>query len=88
MERQDVESRLNRALAALAGRDGYLLENNLSERCIAARLAMHLQEQFSDHKVDVEYNRQGRVLHRRERGGAGGARCHRAISVGRMGRTC
>jgi len=64
MERQDVEDRLNRALAGLAERDSYLLENNLSERCIAARLAMHLQDQFPDHKVDVEYNRAGEIAKR------------------------
>ena len=29
MERQDVEERLNKALAALAKRDGYLLERDL-----------------------------------------------------------
>src|SRR4051812_22600469 len=61
MEREDVENRLDRALARFTEREAYLLENNLSERCIASRLAMHLQEQFPDHKVDVEYNRQGRA---------------------------
>jgi hypothetical protein len=58
MERQDVEERLARALQRLVERDVYLLENNLSERCIAGRLAMYLQEQFPNHKMDVEYNRQ------------------------------
>ena len=32
---------------------------NLSERCIAARLAMYLREYFADYDVDVEYNRHG-----------------------------
>jgi len=64
MERRDVEERLIRALAALAERDSYLLENDLSERCIAARLAMHLQGQFPDYKVDVEYNRAGEIAKR------------------------
>lgn len=61
MERQDVEDRLNRALRRLAEEDRYLLENNLSERCIAARLAMHLQPEFPEHKTDAEYNRKGRA---------------------------
>jgi hypothetical protein len=32
---------------------------NVSERCIAARLAMYLREYFADYDVDVEYNRHG-----------------------------
>ncbi len=41
----------------------YLLENNLSERCICARFALYLQNEISgsctyqDYIVDVEYNR-------------------------------
>jgi len=61
MEREAVEQRLDRALRRLAEEDGYLLENNLSERCLAARLAIHLQSEFPLHKVDVEYNRKGRA---------------------------
>jgi hypothetical protein len=46
MERRDVQERLNRALAQLVAEDRYLLEKDLSERCIAARLALHLQPEF------------------------------------------
>jgi len=41
----------------------YLLENNLSERCICAKFAFYLQDEisrsdsFQDYIVDVEYNR-------------------------------
>lgn len=40
----------------------YLIKNDLSERCICARFAMHLTEalkgtEYSDYLVDVEYNR-------------------------------
>jgi hypothetical protein len=38
-----------------------LLENDLSERCIASRLAMYLQAEFLDYSVDVEYNRHGYI---------------------------
>ena len=57
----DVKSRLKEALCRLLDGDQYLLENDLSERCIAARLAMYLREHFLDYNydVDVEYNRQG-----------------------------
>lgn len=40
----------------------YLLENDLSERCVCARFAMHLSKaligtDYHDYVVDVEYNR-------------------------------
>ena len=59
MEEDEVKGRLKSALGRLAHEDGYLLEKDLSERCIAARLAMYLQDEFREHKVDVEYNRDG-----------------------------
>jgi hypothetical protein len=76
MERDVVWNGLNSALDRFLAEDLYLLEKKLSERCMAARLAFHLQGQFPDHKVDVEYNRKGgneatanfgglRKLHRR-----------------------
>jgi hypothetical protein len=42
-------------------RDRHLFENNLGERCIASRLAMHLQNAFPEHSVDAEYNRAGDI---------------------------
>jgi len=39
--------------------DRHLLTIDVSERSIAARLAMYLREYFADHHVDVEYNRHG-----------------------------
>jgi hypothetical protein len=59
MEAADVRQRFEHALQRLQESDRYLLENDLSERCIAARLAMYLQPEFPDHNVDVEYNRFG-----------------------------
>jgi hypothetical protein len=61
MDRTDVQERLNKALKKLAQNDRHLLENDLSERCIASRLAMYLQQEFPDHSVDVEYNRHGDI---------------------------
>ena len=60
----EVRERLERALHRLLEGDRYLLENDLSERCIAARLAMYLREEFAQHDVDVEYNRAGDVAKR------------------------
>jgi len=61
MERGDVWQRLNNALERLVRQDAYLFENNLGERCIAARLAMYLQAEFPDHHVDAEFNRDGDI---------------------------
>ena len=60
----EVRERLDRALRRLLEGDRYLLENDLSERCIAARLAMYLREEFKQHDVDVEYNREADVTKR------------------------
>jgi hypothetical protein len=59
MNRDEVEKRLSDALNQVATADRYLLEHDLSERCIASRLAMYLQNEFPEHSVDVEYNRVG-----------------------------
>ncbi len=59
MKTGEVRARLTKAVARLNARDGYLLQNDLSERCIASRLAMYLQPLFRAHVVDVEYNRAG-----------------------------
>jgi len=59
MEHADVARRVDEALQAFRRDDDYLLEHNLSERCIAARVALHLQRSFPDYSVDVEYNRAG-----------------------------
>ena len=49
------------ALDALFRKDANLLEVNVAEQTIAARLAQYLQEHFPDYDVDVEYNRMGDV---------------------------
>lgn len=55
----EILERLEKGIALLNTIDRYLLENDLSERCIASRLAMYLQPLFPEHSVDVEYNRAG-----------------------------
>jgi hypothetical protein len=59
MDESEVRRKLEDALRRLAADDRHLLENDLSERCIASRLAMYLQPDFRDWAVDVEYNRDG-----------------------------
>jgi hypothetical protein len=59
MKLETVQDRVARALRSLLKSDSYLLEKNLSERCLTSRFAMHLQREFPKHVVDVEYNRDG-----------------------------
>jgi hypothetical protein len=57
----EARARLKEALDALVRCDLYLLVHDLSERCIASRLAYHLQGLFPEYSVDVEYNRAGAI---------------------------
>jgi hypothetical protein len=59
MKQDDIDRRIRAALMTFMRDDEYLLAHDLSERCIASRLALHLQAQFQECKVDVEYNRAG-----------------------------
>jgi hypothetical protein len=47
------------SLAAFEAQDMYLLEVEVNERCIATRLAHHLQDAIPEFSVDAEYNRAG-----------------------------
>jgi len=64
MDASEVRERLKAAIAAFMTRDRYLLECDLREECISARLALHLQGAFEDYSVDVEYNRAGDLAKR------------------------
>jgi hypothetical protein len=64
MNEAELKARALSALEAFQQADQYLLEfeHDLSERCIAARVAFHLQNILSDCpalSVDVEHNRKG-----------------------------
>ena len=59
MRIDEVKQFLERAIARTERADRHLLVVNVSERCIATRLAMYLREYFVDYDVDVEYNRHG-----------------------------
>lgn len=54
---------VDEAISKFNALDATLLKNNLSERCICARFAYHLQTEilqnykYKDYFVDVEYNR-------------------------------
>ncbi len=57
METGDIKYRIETALDRLYEVDSFLIDNDLCERCINHRFALHLQGQFADHFVDCEYNR-------------------------------
>ena len=59
MTEAEVREKLQVATQKLVTDDAHLLEHDLSERCIASRLAMYLQSEFPELSVDVEYNRVG-----------------------------
>jgi hypothetical protein len=61
MEREIVRRGLEAALRRLVASDAYLFTHNLGERCISARLAMYLQQEFPEHAADAEYNRAGDI---------------------------
>lgn len=54
-----VESKLLAALKTTAERDKELLEDGYSERAVAHRIAVYLEEAFYGWHVDCEFNRQG-----------------------------
>lgn len=59
MDQLVARSRVDVALESLATYDDILLEYDVGERTIAAKLAQYLQGVFPGHDVDVEYNRHG-----------------------------
>lgn len=54
-----MEKSITASLDLLFDKDAGLLEADVAERTIAARLANYLAEHFPQHHVDVEYNRHG-----------------------------
>jgi hypothetical protein len=50
---------IDQAVRLLFKEDGFLLEADVAERAIASRLARHIALLFTEHDVDVEYNRHG-----------------------------
>lgn len=59
---EEIRNILETAISKLNENDVYLIENDLSERCICSRLAFYIQQtlmtsRFSEYIVDVEYNR-------------------------------
>lgn len=57
MTNEEIKTKLNSALVALLRDEAYLIQYDVSERAITHKLAEHMQREFSEYKVDCEYNR-------------------------------
>jgi len=60
--RQEVERKLAAAIKELVQEDKSLIGSDVNERSISHKLAEYLQKQFTDWKVDCEYNRYGHMV--------------------------
>lgn len=59
---EEIKKILETAISRFNETDKYLIENDLSERCICSRFAFHIQQaliesEFHEYIADVEYNR-------------------------------
>jgi hypothetical protein len=61
MTSDELRTAVTAALEELNAQDRHLLQYDLSERCIASRLAMYLQPKCGEYVVDIEYNRAGDI---------------------------
>jgi hypothetical protein len=59
MNQSEIEARLREAVNRLYEHDVLLLEYEVGERAVTAKLACYLAPLFPDYDVDVEYNRHG-----------------------------
>lgn len=56
LEKKIIIERLKKCIRKLKKDDLYLIQNNASERSIAHRLAVYLEDEFTGYNVDCEYN--------------------------------
>ncbi|MFA5934582.1 MAG: hypothetical protein WC827_01710 [Candidatus Paceibacterota bacterium] len=57
MKIKEIKKRINNALDRLYDVDQFIIDNDLCERCINFRFALHLQNNFPEYFVDCEYNK-------------------------------
>lgn len=60
MKPADIKDAFNKALKVFLEKEDYLLEKDVSERAMTHKLAEYLKDEFPDHNVDCEYNRNGK----------------------------
>lgn len=59
MENQEIKQVIENALAILYRTEKEIIDDQVHEQTISARLMLHLQHLLPDWNVDVEFNRQG-----------------------------
>jgi len=59
MGMQEHKNKLKKAVAFLFRNDAALLEKDVNERTISAKLALYLSSEYTSLNVDCEYNRKG-----------------------------
>src|SRR5437764_15312494 len=79
-----MQTELNKVITALTefyGRETYLFANDLGERTLTHRLAVHLEKQFQGWHVDCDYDRLGERTLRLPRGTIASTDDHLAKSI-------
>ena len=61
-KQREIRRVLESAIECFNNNEKYLIENDLSERCLCSKFAMYIERalvgtEFNDYMVDVEYNR-------------------------------
>ena len=57
LEFEEIKEKVIDSIKELYSEDYYIIDNDVSERSITHKLAIYLQNQFTDYDVDCEYNR-------------------------------
>ena len=57
LEFEEIKKKVLDSINELYFKDYYIIDNDVNERSITHKLAMYLQNQFTDYDVDCEYNR-------------------------------
>lgn len=62
-----AKKNIEKALKGFIRKESYLMENDLSERCISFNFACHLKRFFPEYDIDCEYNRNMNDIKRLEK---------------------
>lgn len=57
LEFEEIKEKVIDSIKELYSEDYYIIDNDVSERSITHKLAIYLQNQFTEYDVDCEYNR-------------------------------
>ena len=57
LEFEEIKKKVLDSINELYFKDYYIIDNDVNERSITHKLAIYLQNQFTDYDIDCEYNR-------------------------------